>query len=418
MKFHKFTLANGLRVIFHRDKNTPIAALNLIYDVGAKHEDPEKTGYAHFLEHLMFEGSANVNDFDLALQKAGASNNAFTNNDFTNYYITLPKQNIETALWVESDRMIGLAFDKKKFETQKSVVLEEFKETCLNEPYGDDQMIIRELAYTTHPYKWATIGKELSHIENATIDDMKSFYDRHYTPDNAILSIGGNFELEYIKEIVEKWFGDIPRKNLNKKIIAPEPKQTQRREISVTRKVPYDVLYMAFHYGDRLSDDYYIFDILTDILDDGNSSRLYNRLIKDNEIFDDIEAYISGNNEPGLVIFSGRPAEGISLTDAEKYIWNEIEDLQKNLVSKDELMKSINSLEFSLAYLETQIISKTRSLGFYELLGDANFINSEKTRYTNITAEHIKEAANRVFRPDNVSVLHYLSKKTLRKIKN
>ncbi|MBN2892634.1 MAG: insulinase family protein [Bacteroidales bacterium] len=409
MHYDKFTLENGLRVLFHQDKNTPIAAINLIYDVGAKDEDPEKTGWAHLLEHLMFEGSLNIDEFDLPLQKVGGSNNAFTNNDYTNYYMTLPKENIETALWLESDRMISLAFDKKKFETQKSVVIEEFKQTALNEPYGDDMMLLRELAYKKHPYRWSTIGREISHIEKATLEAIKEFYFHHYAPNNAILSIGGNFTLEYIKEIVQKWFGDIPAREISKRKLPEEPEQTERRELTVYRKVPFDMIYMSFHCGSRLDDDYYIFDIITDVLDDGKSSRLYQRLVKDKHIFDDIEAFITGNNDLGMVIFSGRPVEGISMEEAEKYIWQEIDDLKNNFVTQNELTKSINSLEFSLAYLETKVTSKVSSLGFYELIGDVDLINNEKERYTRVTAGQIKKAANRVFQPEKVSVLYYLA---------
>lgn len=411
MNFEKFVLDNGLRVIFHQDKNTPIAAINIIYDIGAKDESPDNTGWAHLLEHLMFEGSKNIEEFDLPLQKVGGTNNAFTNNDFTNYYITLPKENIETAFWLESDRMISLAFDKERFETQKSVVIEEFKQTSLNEPYGDDMMLLRKLAYKKHPYQWATIGKEISHIQNATLDKIKEFYFAHYAPNNAILAIGGDFEFDYIKKIVEKWFGGIESRNITKRNLPIEPEQTERREMTVKKKVPFDALYMAFHYGDRLSNDYYIFDIMTDVLDDGKSSRLYNRLVKEKNIFDDIEAFVTGSNEPGLIVFSGRPANGISMEEAEKYIWAEIDDLKKNLVSDEELIKSINSLEFSLAYLETKIVSKVRASCFYELIGGIELMEKERQRYIDISAEAIKEAANRVFQPQKVSVLHYLAEK-------
>ena len=409
MNFEKFTLTNGLKVIFHQDKNTPIAVVNLIYDVGAKDENPNKTGYAHLLEHFMFEGSVNIPEFDLPLQKVGGTNNAFTNNDFTNYYITLPKVNIETALWLESDRMINLAFDKTRFETQKNVVIEEFKQTSLNEPYGDDMMILRKLAYQKHPYKWATIGKDISHIENATLEDIKKFYLDHYAPNNAILSIGGDFEFDYIKEIVEKWFDEVPARNIIERNLPKEPEQIQRREITVKRKVPFDAIYMAFHCGSRLDDEYYLFDIITDILDEGNSSRLTNRLVKEKHIFDDIDAFITGNNDSNLIIFSGRPAEGISQKEAEEHIWKEIEDLKNNLVSHNELMKSINSLEFSLAYIETKITSKVGTLGFFELLGNVELICQEKEKYLKVTAERIKDIANKIFKPEKISVLHYLS---------
>ncbi len=409
MKYEKFVLKNGLRVIFHQDKKTPIAAINLIYDVGSKDESPTKTGYAHLLEHLMFEGSVNIPDFDLPLQKVGGTNNAFTNSDYTNYYITLPKENIETALWLESDRMISLAFDPERFETQKNVVIEEFKQTALNEPYGDDMMILSNLAYKKHNYRWITLGKDISHIENAKIDDLKKFYYEHYAPNNAILSIAGNFDLDYIKEITEKWFGEIPSRKIKKRKNIIEPPQTKLRRKTVVNDVPFDVLYMTFHYGGRISDDYYIFDVITDIFDDGNSSRFFQRLIKEKNIFDELEAYITGTIEPGLIIISGRPAKGISLEKAEEFLWKELDDLKNNFVSSREIQKSINSLEFSLAIQETKVTSKSSALAFYELAGDIELVNQEKNRYQKITKEIIKEASAKVFVPENCNILYYLS---------
>lgn len=409
MEFQKFTLENGLKVIFHKDKNTPIAAVNLIYDVGSKDEDPEKTGWAHLLEHMMFEGSQNVSDFDRALENVGGSNNAFTTADYTDYYITLPKNNIETALWLESDRMLNLAFKKSKFKTQKNVVIEEFKQTTLNEPYGDDYALLSELAYTTHPYKWTTIGKEISHIKKANVEELLDFYNKFYTPANAILSIGGNFELDYIKDIVYKWFGDINKTPKLIRNLPVEPLQTQRRFATVERNVPFDMLYMTFHHGNRRTKDYYHFDIITDILDDGKSSRLYQNLVKKNKVFDEIDAFISGSNDSGLVVISGRPADGVSMEQAEAAIWSEIDDLKTNPVTQKELAKSINSLEFGLGYMKTSIMSKTRGLGYYELIGDANLINTEKEEYLSVNADDIIKTTNEFLTQDRVSVLHYLS---------
>ncbi len=411
MEFTKFTLDNGLTVLFHRDKNTPIVSTNLIYKVGSKHENPDKTGYAHLLEHLMFEGSINVPDFDTALEKAGGTNNAFTNNDYTNYYIILPKNNIETALWLESDRMLGLAFDPERFNVQKKVVVEEFMQTSLNEPYGDDMALIAELAYTKHPYQWQTIGKDPKHIENATIDDVRDFYLKHYAPNNAILSIAGDFEPNQIKDLVNKWFGDIPKRKLDIKKLPEEPPQTQRREKSVKRNVPYDTLYMAFHKNGRLSRDYYITDVITDILDDGESSRLYQNLVKKNHIFEDIDAFITGNIDNGLVIFSGKPANGLSIVEAEKYFWDEINKLKTNFVTDNELQKTINSLEFSIGIIKTNLPAKTRLLGYYEMLGDTNLINKEQQIYNSITKQEIKDTANKIFDKNNVSVLYYYADK-------
>ncbi len=411
MKFEKYILENGLTILFNKDTKTPLANINLIYNVGSKDEDEHKTGYAHLLEHLMFEGSKNVHDFDSVLEKAGGTNNAFTNNDYTNYYITLPKDNIETALWVESDRMLNLIFDKKRFETQKNVVIEEFKQTSLNEPYGDDMAILVDIAYRKHPYRWTTIGKEISHIQNASRQDIIDFYKKYYTPNNAILSIGGNFEYEHIKKLVIKWFADIPSRKIDQRQLPVEPEQTERREKTVKRNVPYDVLYMAFHTDARKSKEFYILDVITDILDDGKSSRFYQHLIKEKHIFEELEAFVTGNIDNGLVIISGRPANGYTLDQAEDFIWEELEKLKTSLVENNELQKSLNSLEFGLGYMKTNIMSKTRALAYYELLDNANLINNEKNIYLKITKEEILQTSKKIFDKNKVSILHYLSDK-------
>ncbi len=414
MNFEKFELSNGLKVIFNKDENTSIAAVNLIYNVGSKDEDPEKTGWAHLLEHLMFEGSVNIPDYDRILENAGGSNNAFTNNDYTNYYLTLPKNNLETALWLESDRMLQLAFNPEKFNTQKHVVIEEFKQTHLNEPYGDDMALLNDLTFKKHPYRWTTIGKDISHIEKANLPEIKDFYNSHYAPNNAVLSIGGNFELQYIKDVVNKWFGDIKPRNTKPRTYLFEDEQTERRFKKVYKDVPFDMLYMAFHYGSRTSDDYYLFDIITDILDDGKSSRFYQNLVKQNHIFDEVNAFITGNIDCGLVVFNGRPADDVSMQQAEDAIWNEINKLKTEKVAENELLKSINSLEFSLAYLQTNIMSKTRNLCYFELIGDVKMINLEQGKYNNITQEDIIKASNKFLTENKVSVLHYLSTESKR----
>jgi len=408
MKFEKYILENGLTLLFNKDTKTPLAVVNLLYKVGSKHENENKTGYAHLLEHLMFEGSANVKDFDKVIDKASGANNAFTNNDYTNYYISLPKCNIENALWVESDRMMNLLFDKERFKTQKNVVIEEFKQTSLNEPYGDDMELLVDIAYKKHPYRWRTIGKKISHIENAKRQDLIDFYNNNYTPNNAILSIGGNFEFDYIKEIVEKWFADIPNKKRKVNEITEEPEQTKRREKTVKRDVPYDVLYMAFHFSGRKTRDYYLMDVITDILDAGKSSRFNQNLIKKDHYFEELDAYVTGNIDNGLLIISGRPANGYSLKDGEKFIWNEINKLKEEEVEDSELLKSINSLEFGLGYMKTSIMSKTRALSYYELLGNIDLINTEKDIYSEINKKELLEASKRVFDENKVSVLYYM----------
>ncbi len=409
IKFEKFTLNNGLKVIFHQDKDTPVAAVNMLYDVGAKDEDPNKTGFAHLFEHLMFGGSVNIPNYDKPLQEAGGSSNAFTNNDITNYYETLPKDNLETALWLESDRMLSLAFTEKSLEVQRKVVIEEFKQNYLNKPYGDFWLLMRPLAYKVHPYKWATIGKEISHIENATMQDVKKFFYEHYAPNNAILSIAGNFELNYIKDTVEKWFGDIEKRNIKKRNISAEPIQTEARTLTVERKVPVDAWYQTYHICERTHPDFYAADLLSDILSNGESSRLFQNLIKKNPLFSTLDAYISGSIDPGLFIFNGKPSEGVSLEEAEQAVLQEIENLIKNGITERELQKVKNKIESKFVFSETDILNKAMDLAFYELLGDAEMLNIETDKYNMVTTESIIKTAKRIFRKENRNTLYYKS---------
>ncbi len=409
IKFEKFTLDNGLKVIFHQDKDTPIAAVNVLYDVGAKDEAPDKTGFAHLFEHLMFGGSINIPNYDKPLQEAGGSSNAFTNNDITNYYETLPKDNLETALWLESDRMLSLAFTEKSLEVQRKVVIEEFKQNYLNKPYGDFWLLMRPLAYKVHPYKWATIGKEISHIENATMQDVKKFFYEHYAPNNAILSIAGNFELNYIKDTVEKWFGDIEKRNIKKRNIPAEPEQTEARTLTVERNVPVDAWYKTYHMCGRLHPDFYAADLLSDILSNGESSRLFQNLIKKNPVFSTLDAYISGSIDPGLFIFSGKPSEDTDVKEAEQLVMKETENLIKNGIFERELQKVKNKIESRFIFSETDILNKAADSAFYELLGDANYINEETVKYAKVNSEHILDVAKRIFRPENGNTLYYKS---------
>ncbi len=411
IKFEKFQLNNGLRVIFHQDKDTPIAAVNIIYNVGAKNENPDKTGFAHLFEHLMFGGSVHIPNYDKPLQEAGGSSNAFTNNDFTNYYETLPKDNLETALWLESDRMLSLAFTEKSLEIQKKVVIEEFKQNYLNRPYGDFWLLMRPLAYKVHPYKWATIGKEISHIENATMQDVKDFFFKHYAPNNAVLSIAGNFELTYVKEVVEKWFGDIKKRQLEKSAVPKEPEQTEERTLTVEKNVPVDALYKTYHMCNRTHPDFYAADLLSDILSNGESSRLFQNLIKKNPVFSSLDAYISGSIDPGLFIFSGKPSEGISLKEAEHAVLKEIEKLITEEISERELQKVKNKIESKFVFSETDVLNKAMDLAFYELLGDADFLNKETEKYNKVTVENILNTAKRIFKNTNSNTLYYKSLK-------
>ncbi|MFH1000379.1 MAG: pitrilysin family protein [Bacteroidota bacterium] len=407
--FERFTLKNGLTLIVHKDDSTPIVAVNVLYKVGSRNESADKTGFAHLFEHLMFGGSVNIPSYDQPLEKAGGENNAFTSNDITNYYITLPKENIETAFWLESDRMLNLAFSEKSLEVQRQVVIEEFKQSYLNQPYGDVWLLLKPLAYKHHPYQWNTIGKEIKHIEDARIEDVKAFYKKHYNPNNAILVVAGNVESAEILALTEKWFGGIPAGNLAVEEFSQEPEQNEKRFLEVQRNVPVDALYKAFHMANRGSRDYYIADLLSDILSNGNSSRLYRKLIKEDGVFSELNAYITGDFDPGLFVISGKPAEKISLEQAEKRLEEQFELLKNELVSEDELQKVKNKMEANHIFSETNILNKAINLAISESLGDINLINTEKEIYASIQADEIRKLAKTLFRSINSSTLFYRS---------
>jgi len=409
INYNKFTLKNGLKVIVHKDETTPLVAFNLIYNVGARDENPEKTGFAHLFEHLMFEGSKNIPNYDSPLQTVSGTNNAFTNNDFTNYYITLPKENIETAFWLESDRMLELAFSEKKLEIQKNVVIEEYKERYLNQPYGNDTLLLRDLAYKVHPYRWSTIGKTTKHIEDVTLQDVKDFFHKHYAPNNAILSIAGNVEVDDIKKLAEKWFAPIEPRNVAPKNIPKEPKQIEQRRLTVKEDVPFNAIYIAFPYFERLHPKYHATDLLSDVLANGDSSRFYQKLVKENNIFTEIDAYITGSIDKGIFIIDGKPAEGVSMETAEKEIWKELENIKNELINDYELQKVKNSIESTMEFSKTSILDKAITLGYYELLENVELINTEQEKYNNVTLEIMKETANDIFQKTNSSVLYYLS---------
>ncbi|MNK43072.1 Peptidase M16 inactive domain protein [compost metagenome] len=407
--FNRFTLANGLKVLVHEDATTPMAVLNILYDVGARDEDPEKTGFAHLFEHLMFGGSINIPNYDEPLQRVGGENNAFTSNDITNYYITLPAENIETAFWLESDRMLSLAFSEKSLDTQRNVVSEEFKQRYLNQPYGDVWLKLRPLAYKKHSYRWATIGKELSHIENATMDDVKAFFKKHYTPQNAILVVGGNVKTEDVKKLAEKWFEPIPAGEKYHRNLVQEEAQTEARQETVKANVPLNAIYMAFKMPGRLNADYYAFDLLSDVLSRGQSSRLYNSLLKEQQLFSDINAYISSSLDPGLFIIEGKLVEGVAIETAEKAIWAELDKLKTELVSDTELTKVKNKVESILVFSEMSLLDKAMNLAYYELLGDAALLNKETAEFLKVQSADIKRIANETFGKNSSSTLYYLT---------
>lgn len=410
INFERFELSNGLKVIVHEDRSTPLAALNILYDVGARDEDPTKTGFAHLFEHLMFGGSVNIPNYDAPLQKAGGENNAFTTNDITNYYLTIPSHNIETAFWLESDRMLGLAFSPKNLEVQRNVVIEEFKERYLNEPYGDVWLLLRPLAYRVHPYLWSTIGKDISHIENITLEDTKKFFKKYYLPNNAILVVAGNIDFKKIKELSDKWFSSIPAGEANNRSLPMEPIQTHSRELSVERDVPFDAIYKVYHSSPRKDKNFYTEDLITDILSRGVSSRLYNNLVKRKKLFSEIHCYVTAELDGGLIVVEGKLIKGVEMKNAEKAILEEIEKLRSEKVSDYELKKVINKIESTLRFAEVSILNRARSLAYSELLGDASYVNKELENYFSVTQEKILERANNIFSPNNCSTLYYFSK--------
>lgn len=411
VKFNKFTLDNGLRVIVHEDNTTPMAVLNILYDVGARDEDPDQTGFAHLFEHLMFGGSVNIPSYDEPLQRVGGENNAFTSNDITNYYITLPSANIETAFWLESDRMLSLAFSEKSLEVQRNVVIEEFKQRYLNQPYGDVWLKLRPLVYKQHAYRWATIGKTIKHIEDARIEDVKAFFKKHYTPQNAIMVVGGDVKLEQVKQLAEKWFGPIPAGQKYHRNLPQEPEQHEERRETVTAKVPLNDVYIAFQMGARLDDDYYPTELLSDVLSRGNSSRLYRSLVQDKQIFSEVHAYITSSLDKGMFVLEGKPLENISIEQAEAAIWEELEKVKAEEIPADELTKVQNKTESTMVFAEMSLLDKAMNLASFELLGDADMLNQETDRYLAVTAGQIKEVANKIFRKDNSSTLVYLAEK-------
>jgi predicted Zn-dependent peptidase len=410
--FDRFVLKNNLTVIVHRDESTPMVCLNILYDVGARDEEESKTGFAHLFEHLMFGGSVNIPNYDEPLQMVGGENNAFTTNDLTNYYCTVPAKNIETAFWLESDRMLSLAFSEKSLEVQRQVVIEEFKQRYLNQPYGDVWLLLRPLAYRVHPYKWNTIGKEIKHIEEAVMDDVKAFFKKHYQPGHAILVVAGNIETTQVKALAEKWFEPIADGNTYVRQLPAEPLQTEARFLSVERDVPVNAIYKAYHMCARLDPEYHTVDLMSDILSRGNSSRLNKVLVKEKKLFNDINAYVMGEFDKGLFVVSGKIAEGVDVQAADNAIVEELEKLKKELVEASELQKCKNKMESSLLFSEADVLTKATNLAISELLGDANLVNTEIDKYQAVTAEGIKRAANNILQAHNCSTLHYLAKKS------
>ena len=409
MKINKLTLDNGLRLVHHEDTTTQMVALNIVYDVGSRDEHPDHTGFAHLFEHLMFGGSVHIPDYDTPLQQAGGENNAWTNNDITNYYLTVPRSNAEIGFWLESDRMLELAFSPRSLEVQRGVVMEEFKQRCLNQPYGDVSHLMRPLAYRVHPYRWPTIGKQLSHIAEATLDEVKDFFFRHYAPNNAVLAVTGNLSWDETRRLADKWFGPIPRRDIPERHLPPEPLQTEERRLCVERNVPLNALYMAFHMCGRDEADYYAFDILSDILSNGRSSRLTRRLVLERKVFSNIDAYISGSRDAGLLNISGRPAASIPLEEAETAVWEELDRLKGELIAPKELEKVKNKFESTQIFGNINYLNVATNLAWFELTGEAEDIDREVDRYRAVTSGQLQEVARRAFRRENANTLYYMS---------
>ncbi len=409
VNFNRFILNNGLKVLVHEDQTTAMAVLNILYDVGARDEEENCTGFAHLFEHLMFGGSVNIPNYDEPLQRVGGENNAFTSNDITNYYIKLPAVNIETAFWLESDRMLNLAFSEKNLETQRNVVCEEFKQRYLNQPYGDVWLKLRPLAYKKHPYRWATIGQDLAQIEQAKMEDVKAFFNKYYKPSNAILAVAGNVKTEQVKALAQKWFEPIPAGKKPHRNLPKEEEQTLARTETVKANVPLNALYIAFRMSSRQDKNYQVFDLISDILSQGQSARLYNSLLKEQKLFSEINAYITNSLDEGLFVIDGKLVEGVSVETAENAIWAELNKMAAEPVSEAELTKVKNKSESIMLFAEMNLLDKAMNLAYYELLGDANRLNKEIDKYLSVTAYQIKKVAQSAFKKEKSSTLYYLS---------
>lgn len=407
VEFERRVLGNGLKVLVHQDKNTQLVAFNILYDVGAKDEDPDKTGFAHLFEHLMFTGTKKFPDYDEELENAGGENNAFTNNDFTNYYISIPKDFVELAFELESDRMCNMNFTKSKVKTQQGVVIEEFKQRYLNQPYGDATLIMRPLCFKTHPYSWSTIGKKISHIEKITQDDIREFYSKYYTPNNAILVIAGDVDAEKMFLLAEKYFAHILAFPRPVRTYLPEAEQTKRREKRVERKVPSNAIYKTYHIVERMSPKFYVFDLISDILSNGKSTRFNVELIKKQRLFNELNAYVSADIEPGTFVISGHLNEGVSFEQADAAIDKEIEKLKIKLVGERELQKVRNKVETTLRFSNLKALDKAVNIAYFELMGGGENIESEISKYNSVRSEDIKDAVNEYLKASNSTTLYY-----------
>ncbi|GJM59686.1 pitrilysin family protein [Persicobacter diffluens] len=408
--FESFQLNNGLKVIVHEDPSTPMAAVNLLYDVGSRDESENKTGFAHLFEHLMFGGSKNIPSFDRPLQLVGGDNNAFTSPDITNYYINLPAANLETAFWLESDRMMSLSFDPKVLEVQRSVVIEEFKQRYLNQPYGDIWLKMRPEIYSKHPYRWPTIGKDISHIEQATMEDVKEFFYKFYRPNNATLVVAGQVKLDQVKQLAEKWFGPIPAGESLKRALPVEPAQSSAKQLEVEADVPLDAIYKVYRMPDRLHADYYALDLMTDVLGKGRTSQLYNDLVKEKQLFNSISAYSSGSHDPGMLVIGGKLNPHISLDDANAEIEQIVYGLHQG-ISETTLEKTKNQAQAAHAFSEVELLNRAMFLAMGDILGDANMINEELGKIGKVSTDNIQQVARQYLQKEQCTTMYYKAKK-------
>ncbi len=411
INYQHFSLDNGLKVYVHQDQTTPVAVFNLLYNVGSRDEQEDKTGFAHLFEHLMFGGSQNVEHYDQHVQQAGGENNAFTSQDITNYYLTLPSKNIETAFWLESDRMLGLSFNPEVLEVQRKVVIEEFKQRYLNQPYGDVWLKLNPLAFQVHPYRWSTIGKEISHIENATMEDVKSFFYKFYVPNNAILVVAGDVTVEQVKKLSKKWFGSIPKGEVPSRNLPREPRQTEGRLLEIEANVPADALYKAYHVCNRTSYQYAPTDLLSDLLGRGKSSRLYQELVQNKKMFTSLSAYVTGSADDGLLVISGKTSTGVALEKADQAVNEIVATFRENKPKETDLQKVKNQAESTIIFSETELLNRAMGLAYAAFLGDANLANTEQEKIQAVTASQIQTIAYEVLKPQNCSTLYYKAKK-------
>jgi len=407
--YKRFSLENGLRVLVHEDRSTPLVAMNILYDVGSRDEDPTMTGLAHLFEHLMFGGSRNIPDYDTPLQLVGGENNAFTNNDITNYYLTIPSENIETGFWLESDRMLELDFSQKNLDTQKSVVTQEFNQRYLNQPYGDAILKLRPLAYKVHPYRWPTIGMDMKHIINTDLEQIRKFFFSHYAPNNAILALTGNIDYDLAFKLSQKWFGPIEKRTIQTRNLPAEPEQTEERILTIESDVPSTALYKVWHIGGRKSDDFYTLDLITDLLAGGESGRLYTKLVREEKLFSEINAYLTADIDPGLIIVQGKLMKGVDVHFADEAVNKVINSLLVSNGIKEEMEKVKNKFESSTVFSNTSILNKAANLSMFELLGNPGLINDEVEAYRNVTYDMITETVKRYFIPTNCSTINYIS---------